>query len=84
MISSPQLLEHVLDPHRRHGVDGDGELVEAEDLGLVGQGAGDGEPLLLPAGERRAEAVEAVLHLVPQRGLAQARSTTGVEVGLAR
>ena len=83
VISRAQLLEHVLDAHGGDRVDGDGELVEAEDLGLVREGAGDGEALLLAAGERGAEAVEAVLHLVPQRGLAQAALDDGVELGLA-
>ena len=67
-----QLLEHVLDAHRGHRVDGDGELVEAEDLRLMGQRACDGQPLLLPAGESRAQAAEPVLDLVPQGRLPQA------------
>ena len=34
-------------------------------------GAGDAEPLLLPAGERHRARAEPVLHLVPERGLPQ-------------
>ena len=67
-----QFLEHILDAHGGDRIDGDGELVEAEDLRLVREGAGDGQALLLAAGELGAEAVEAVLDFVPERGLAQA------------
>src|SRR4029450_13859584 len=38
----------------------------------VGGGAGEGEALLLAAGELGAEGVEAVLDLVPEHGLAEA------------
>ncbi len=72
VISLAELTQDVLDAHGGDGVDGDGELVEAEDLGLVREGPGDGEALLLPAREGRAEAREAVLDLVPQGGLRQA------------
>jgi hypothetical protein len=41
-------------------------------LGVVRQGACEREALLLAAGEFGAEVVEPVLHLVPQRGLAEA------------
>ena len=80
----PQFLEHVLDAHRGHRVNGDGELVEAEDLGLVRKGAGDGQALLLAAGKLGAEAVEAVLHFVPQRRLAQALLDDRVQLAPAR
>src|SRR5258706_10734189 len=46
-----EFFEDILDAHRGHRIDGDGELVQAEDFGLVGKGAGDGYPLLLAAGE---------------------------------
>ena len=81
VMSRAQFLEHVLDPHRGDRVDGDRELVQAQDLGLVRERAGDREPLLLAAGELGAEAVEAVLHLVPERGLAQASFDERVELG---
>jgi hypothetical protein len=54
-----QLLEHVLDAHGGDRIDGDGELVQAQDVRLVRQGRGDGQPLLLPARELGAQAVAA-------------------------
>ena len=44
------------------------------------EGAGDGQALLLAAGELGAEAVEPVLDLVPERGLAQAVLDDRVEL----
>lgn len=78
-----KFLEDVLDAHGGDGIDGDGELVEAEDFGFVGEGAGDGEPLLLSAGEFSAEGVEAILDLIPKGGLAEAFFHDGVEVVFA-
>jgi hypothetical protein len=75
-----QFLEHVLDAHGGDGVDGDGELVQAEDLRLVGQRARDGQALLLAAGQPGAQRVQAVLDLVPQRGLAQALLDQAVQL----
>ena len=46
-------------------------LVHQDDVGLDGERAGDAEPLRLPAGQAQARLVQPVLHLVPQRGLAQ-------------
>ena len=43
-------------------------LVHQQDFRLVGDGAGDAKPLLLAAGQTEGGVVEAVLHLVPQRG----------------
>ena len=51
--------------HRQHladqlGVEGRGDLVEQQHLGLHRHGAGDADPLLLAAGELRRQAVELV------------------------
>ena len=58
-----QILEHVLDPHGGDGVDGDAEFVQAEDLGLVRERAGDGEALLLSAGQLGATASQPLLEI---------------------
>ena len=63
--------DELLDGGRGLGVQGGGRLVQEEDLGLHGQGAGDAQPLLLAAGEERAAPVEGILHLVPERHAAQ-------------
>ena len=47
-------------------------LVHQQHLGLVAQRPGDAEPLLLAAREAGARLLEPVLHLVPQRRLAEA------------
>ena len=52
--------------------------------GSDGDGAGDAQPLLLPAGKREARLLELVLDLVPQRGAAQAALDELVQVALER
>ena len=49
---------------------------------LLRQRAGDGQALLLAAGEQAAQRVEAVLDLVPQRGPGQAALDDHVELRL--
>ena len=56
---------------RGDGVQRRARLVHQDDVGLDGDGARDAQALLLAAGERVAALLELVLHLVPQRGLAQ-------------
>ena len=82
VMSCAQFLEHILDAHGGDRVDGDGELVQAENLRLVRQGAGDGQALLLAAGELGAQAVQAVFDLVPEGGLAQALLDQAVQFAL--
>src|SRR6185369_17504218 len=77
-----ELLDDLLDAHRRDRIDGDRELVEAKDLGLERQRARDRESLLLAARKARAEVAQPVLDLVEQRGLAQAPLDELVEHGL--
>ena len=51
--------------------------------GLLRDGARDAQALLLAAGEAHAGLAQLVLHLVPQRGLAQGLLDADVELGLA-
>src|SRR5580704_10375566 len=59
-------------------------LVEQDHFGLYGDGAGDAQPLLLPAGETQAVGVELSLHLFPERGAAQRRLDAPVELRLGQ
>ena len=77
-----EILQHILDAHRGHRIDGDGELVEQQQGGFLREGARDGESLLLSAAEQAAQRVQAILDLVPQRRAAQAALDDDVEVGL--
>src|SRR5699024_588422 len=61
-------------------VEGRAGYVHEQDLGLDGDGAGDAQSLLLPAGQSGAGKVEAVLDLVPQVRAAQ--GTLSEVVGL--
>jgi hypothetical protein len=78
-----ELAEDLFDAHGGDGIDGDGELVEAEDFGVVGEGAGEGEALLLAAGEVGAGEGQAVLDLVPEHGAAEAGFDDVVEFGFS-
>src|SRR5882672_2843257 len=66
-----QLADQLLDLLRRDRIERRGRLVEEQDLGLDGDGAGDAEPLLLPAREAEPALPQLVLDLVPQRSTAQ-------------
>jgi hypothetical protein len=48
-----------------------GGLVHQDHVRLDGDGAGDAQPLRLPARQAQARRLQAVFHLVPQRGPAQ-------------
>ena len=65
-------MDQILDLRGRDRIERGARLVHEDDLGLDGDRAGDAQALLLAAGERQRAVVEAVLHLVPQRGAAQA------------
>ena len=67
-----QLEDQLLDLLGRDRVERGARLVHQQHLGLVAERAGDAEPLLLAARQAGAALVEPVLHLVPQRRLAQA------------
>ena len=75
----PQLQQDVFDLHRRNRIDGDRELVQAEDLRAVGKGAGQRQPLLLPAGKPRAQQVQTVADLVPEHRLPETSLHQGVQ-----
>ena len=63
----PELLEHILDPHRGDRIDGDRELVEHQQVRLLRQGSSDGQPLLLPTREPASQRIEPVLARAPER-----------------
>ena len=66
-----ECVDQLLDLAGGDGVQGGAGLVHEEDLGLHGQGPGDAQPLLLPAGEAEAALVKPVLHLIPEGGRLQ-------------
>ena len=72
-----ELADEVLDGEGGDGVERGAGLIHEEHLGLNGNGTGDAQTLLLAAGQRRAGAVQAVFHLVPQ-----VRSAQGTLSGL--
>src|SRR5262249_60811029 len=61
----------TLDRRGRDRVEGRAGLVHEDRVRLDGERAGDAQPLRLPTGQTQARLAQAVLHLVPQRGLAQ-------------
>src|SRR5262249_46960167 len=67
-----QLVDELLDLRGGNGVERRGRLVHQEHLRLHRQRPGDAQPLLLTSGERGPGVLQAILHLVPQRGMAQA------------
>src|SRR5690348_10412416 len=66
-----QLNEELLNLGGADGVEGRTRLVEEENFGLDGEGAGDAQALLLAAGEIVGGLVQLVFHLVPKRGVAK-------------
>ena len=66
-----EFADKLLDGEGGDGVEGGGRFVHQHDFRLDRDGARDAEALLLPAGQVERARVQAVLHLVPQRGLAQ-------------
>ncbi len=67
-----QFEDQVLDLEGGGRVERRGRLIQEQDFRVGGQGAGDAQPLLLPAGEVQRGIIQAVLDLVPQRGALQA------------
>ena len=63
--------DELLDSRGRDRVERRGRLVEQQHLGLYRDAARDAQPLLLAARKARAALPQLVLHLVPQRALAQ-------------
>src|SRR5262245_162850 len=68
-VARLQLVDEVLDLLGRNGVERGGRLVHQDDLGLDRERARDAQALLLAAGKAHSRRVEAILHLVPERGL---------------
>src|SRR5271169_631806 len=66
-----QLLDQFLDLGGRNRIERRTGLVEQDHLRPHRHGAGDAEPLLLPARKAEAAGIELVLDLVPQRAAAQ-------------
>src|SRR5256885_2163307 len=58
----------ALTPCPRAAAGGGRPLVHQQDLGIDGKRGGDAEPVLLAAGKRERAGVQAVFHLVPERG----------------
>ena len=67
---------------RGDGVEGRARLVHEEHVGLDGDGPRDAQALLLAAGQAERALVEPILHLVPERGGAQAPLHDALEVVL--
>src|SRR3954469_17589509 len=77
-----ELSHQSLDAGRRNRVESRARLVHEDDLGLDGDGPGDAEPLLLTPRHAQGRRLQAVLHLIPQRGAAQRTLDDVVELGL--
>src|SRR5882724_10270341 len=77
-----QFLDQFLDLGGRNRIERRARLVEQDDLGAHGDGAGDAEPLLLAAGQAQARGVQLVLDLVLQRAAAQRLFDAAVHLGL--
>ena len=75
-----QLPHQVLDLEGGDGIEGGAGLVHEDDIGVVGEGAGDAEALLLAAGEGEAGLLQVVLHLVPEGGALEGALDQVVEV----
>src|SRR5688572_19602213 len=70
-VAGPQVEDKLFDLRRRGRVEGRGRLVHEQDVGLDGQAPGDAQALLLPARQAEGRVLEPVLHLFPQRRLAE-------------
>ena len=68
---SLELGDEILDARRGDGVERRAGLVHQDDFGLGRDRARDAQALLLAAGEAERVVLEAVGHLVPERGVAQ-------------
>src|SRR5580704_6036889 len=79
-----QLVDQLFDLGGRDRIERRAGLVEQDHFRLDGDGAGDAQPLLLPAGEAQAVGVELSLHLLPERGAAQRRLDAPVELRLGQ
>src|SRR6185312_10159141 len=75
-----ELVDQLLDVGGGDRIEGRGRLVHQQHLRLDGQRARDAEPLLLSAREAERAVVEAVLDLLPQRGLRERSLDAGRDV----
>ncbi len=79
-----EFVDQFLDARRGDRVEGRAGLVEQDDLGLDGDGAGDAQALLLAARKAHAAGVQLVLDLLPQGAAAQGLFDPAVEFGLGQ
>jgi hypothetical protein len=75
-----ELADQVFDLRGRDRVEGRRRLVHQDHLGFDRQHSGDAHALLLSAREVERRFEQPVLHLVPERGAAQARSAIAIEL----
>src|SRR5690625_3246008 len=75
-----ELVDQLLDAAGRDRVQRRGGLVQQQHVGPQGDGAGNAQALLLAAGQAQRALAELVLHLVPQRRLAQGEFHALVEL----
>src|SRR3546814_8696171 len=81
-LAALQSVDQLLDPRGRDRIERRARLVHQDDLRIDRDRAGDAQPLLLPARQRGAAVMEAILDLVPQPRLAQRLFDGGVELRL--
>src|SRR5262245_41567144 len=72
-VVAAEARDRLLEGQRRRRVERRRGLVHQDDLGRHREGPGDADPLLLAARQVQRALAEAVLHLVPDDGLAEAR-----------
>src|SRR5712691_1391847 len=77
-----QVVEELLDARGRDRVEGGGRLVHQDHVRLDGERTRDAQALLLPAGKAERALLQAALHLVPERRLAERALDAPVEVVL--
>ena len=62
-----QFADQVLDAGGGTGIERRTGLVHEDDFGVYGDGPGNAQPLMLPAGETQRRIVQPVLDLIPER-----------------
>src|SRR3546814_7604492 len=81
-VAALQFVDQLLDPRGRDRIERRARLVHQDYLSIDRDRAGDAQPLLLPARQRGAAVMEAILDLVPQPRLPQSMFDGGVELRL--
>ena len=75
-----ELVDEIFDARRRDRIERRRRLVHEDHVGLDCERARDAESLLLAAGEAERVLLEAVLHLVPERGMSEHALDALVEI----